>query len=433
MMVLWVLLMMCCLLLFWRQRFLISPTAIFFVYFAFVFPIPYLVSYLFELPSPIFASPRTIPHDKVSFAFFQIALGLVSFCIGRFFLPKANIRWSTVTFPKSRFVPLIAVSLAMAAAGAVWVLHQIGGIGALVEDSGTVRSGGLRGLGAGTFAVTTLLPTVAQFGLMLAFRNKSRHIWVFLVICGISCLLGGAFGFRGIIFFLLIQVACICHLMTGKAYRRFTVGSLVGLSILIAALGYVRILVTEQGVAAQALLSGNPREAIGVISDTSLTRTRGVEAVVVMTDYMDHANYHYFADNITETFGSAIPSFIMSKDISLSEKIATAVYGPFMMNAGNIRDVYGGASYSLIAEGYWNLGLVGIVLVCASAGYALQVIEFRNPLDPVSFTQVIAYKTAAGAVALFIEVPQLGINGVVITLILNLGILYFLSAKVRLV
>jgi hypothetical protein len=42
------------------------------------------------------------------------------------------------------------------------------------------------------------------------------------------------------------------------------------------------------------------------------------------------------------------------------------------------------------------------------------------------------YKTVAGAMVLFIEVPQLGINGILLTLMVNLGILAFLSVRVRL-
>ncbi len=101
------------------------------------------------------------------------------------------------------------------------------------------------------------------------------------------------------------------------------------------------------------------------------------------------------------------------------------------MNAGNIRDVYGGASYTLVAESYWNLGLAGIALLCVGFGYVLQVVECEGSRN-VNYMRAIVYKTFAGAVVSFIEVPQLGVNGIVLTLFLNLAILAFLSAEIHL-
>jgi hypothetical protein len=432
MILLWIALAAACLFLAGRRPFLLSPTAIFFGYFALVFPISYLASYLFDLPSPLFSSPRAIAHDKIVFAFCQILLGLLAFCLGRFLIPAVKVHWPQIELIESRFAPLIGISLLMALAGGFFVIRQVGGLSALIEDSGVIRSGELRGLGAGTFAVTGLLPAVAQFALMRAFHQKARHIWVVLLLCIASCALGGFFGFRGLIFGLLIQVATICHVMTGKTYR-WQVALVIGaLGLLVTALGYMRIIVTDQGQAAETLISGNPSEAFAVISDNSLTRTRGVENVITMSDYMEQSHFHYFLDNIEETATATIPSLILTKDISLSEKIGTAVYGPYLMNIGIYHDVYGGVSYTLIAEGYWNLGLAGIVMLCLLWGYLLNVVEASATGDAGGYLRTIVYKTVAGAMVLFIEVPQLGINGILLTLMVNLGILAFLSVRVRL-
>jgi hypothetical protein len=147
---------------------------------------------------------------------------------------------------------------------------------------------------------------------------------------------------------------------------------------------------------------------------------------------MEQSHFHYFLDNIQETATAAIPSFILPKDISLSEKIGTAVYSPYLMNVGIIEDVYGGVSYTLIAEGYWNLGLAGIVLVCLFWGYLLNVVEATASGDASGYLRTIVYKTIVGAMVLFVEVPQLGINSILITLVMNLGVLAFLSVRVRL-
>jgi hypothetical protein len=432
MILLWITLAAACLFLAGRRPFLLSPTAIFFGYFALVFPISYLASYLFDLPSPLFSSPRAIAQGKIVFAFCQILLGLLAFCLGRFLIPAVKVHWPQIELIESRFAPLIGISLLMAFAGGFLVIRQVGGFSALIENSGAIRSGGLRGLGAASLAVTGLLPTVAQFALMRAFRQKATHIWIVLLVCVASCALGGLFGFRGVILGMLLQVAAICHVMTGRTYRRQVVAVIGALALLVTALGYMRIMVTGQGEEVETLISGNPSEAFAVISNNSLTRTRGVENVITMSDYMEQSHFHYFLDNIQETATAAIPSFILPKDISLSEKIGTAVYSPYLMNVGIIEDVYGGVSYTLIAEGYWNLGLAGIVLVCLFWGYLLNVVEATASGDASGYLRTIVYKTIVGAMVLFVEVPQLGINSILITLVMNLGVLAFLSVRVRL-
>ena len=212
----WTILMLCCLYMFWRQPFMLSPTGIFFAYYALVFPIPLLVSYYLWIPTAIFDSPRNISQDKLFFAFCQVVVGLASFGVARYTLPIITISWSKRSINRSRLVPLTVVSSIMAAGGGLWVMQRIGGISALTNNLGAVRNGLLRGLGVGTFALTVLPPTVAQFWLMHAYRTKSKYLALILSLCILSTLLGGIFGFRGTIVTLLIQVACVCYLMTGK-------------------------------------------------------------------------------------------------------------------------------------------------------------------------------------------------------------------------
>lgn len=412
---------------------MLSPTGIFFAYYALVFPIPLLVSYYLWIPTAIFDSPRNISQDKLFFAFCQVVVGLASFGVARYTLPIITISWSKRSINRSRLVPLTVVSSIMAAGGGLWVMQRIGGISALTNNLGAVRNGLLRGLGVGTFALTVLPPTVAQFWLMHAYRTKSKYLALILSLCILSTLLGGIFGFRGTIVTLLIQVACVCYLMTGKTYKAQMAILLPILCVGLTILGYLRIVLLEKGNTTEALLQGDSAVLLSTVSDTALTRTRGVELLIVMNDYMAHAGYHLFLDNASETVHTFIPSVIIPKSVSLAEKIAIAVYSPFMMAAGNYSDNYGGVSYTLIAEGEWNLGMAGIVLVCAMAGYALRTIERRDPSVPVSYMQVIWFKTMAGSMVAFIEAPQLGVNGAIITLILNVGILVFLSESIRVI
>jgi len=320
----------------------------------------------------------------------------------------------------------------MALVGSIWVIHELGGMSAVVDNSAAIRSAGLRGLGAGIYAITNLLPTVAQFWLIYAFRTKSRYLGMILLLCVLCSALGGVFGFRGNIFVLLIQVACIYYLMSGKAYKARMAILILSSGILLSVLGVIRIVTSGQGGReAQVLMQGNSDDMMYIISDTSLTRHRGVEMLVIMNDYMKHVSYHYFTGNISETARVIIPSFILSKDIAVSEKIATAVYSGYLMNAGVALNVYGGVAYTILSECYWNMGLTGIVLVCVLTGYTLRVVEFRRSSAYISILHIIIFKAFASSIAQFLEAPQLGTNTLVINLFLNIGILVFLSTPIQ--
>ncbi len=111
----------------------------------------------------------------------------------------------------------------------------------------------------------------------------------------------------------MIQVAAICHVFTGRVFRVPTMILIGAAAAMVVLLGYIRIVVTEQGQAAQALMSGDRRDAMAVLLDNSITRTRGVEAVIAMNDYMEHAPFHYFGDNLKETATAIVPSFLISR------------------------------------------------------------------------------------------------------------------------
>src|SRR6185437_6745897 len=423
-------LLIVCLGLFWKQDYLLSPTSIFLLYFAAVFPLSQLVAYSLDLPSYYFDSPRTIPSGKVAYAFFLVCLGLVSFCIARFSLPPIDIRWPRIEIIESRLFPFLAVCIAAALLGGVWVLHRAGGIAALYDDLGYFRSQGLRGLGAGIYAATTLVPTGMQFWLMHALKTKKRKYYRRVLIATLaSFLLGGIFGFRGPIFVLLVQVVTIVYLMRRRPTRKQTVLAIVLMSVVLTVLGVARIALAY-GSEAVAVMREAPKTALADAADSSVTRICGVQMLVIMTDYMRHEDYHFFIQNLAETAHVLLPSFILHKPISLSEKIGTAVYGQYLLDNGIFHDYFGGVSYTLIGEGYWNFGLLGIIIVCSGMGYLLRTVEWRSLSGFPSLLQIVMIKALAGSMVSYVEVPQLGINSICVDLFTNVGILVFLSLPV---
>ncbi len=439
----WVGLAVITLYLFARQKFLLSPTAIFFGYFAVIYPISYLVPYWLDMPSFFLDSPREIPAEKVNQAFFLVCLGLASFCITRFFAPVPRFRWKEVEIIPSRCRTALVVSLVLAVLAGAFLLIRLGGVGQIISNLGEIRSGELKGLGVATFAVSMLVPTVMQFWLITSIRTQSKHVRRILAFTIASALLGGLFGFRGPVAVLLIQTACIWYLMTGKLSKKQVVVIAAIVVLLASVVGVVREATASPEIteAAAALIANTETSTtLGAsLVGAVITRTRAVQTLIFMTDYIDRrgeTDYHYFADNVLETALSIVPSFVIAdipqfatvKSYSLGEKVTTTVYSGLLFDIGNVRDTYGGISYGLIAEGYWNLGALGVVIVCALLGLLLRVVEDGS--SQIGVLYIVVYKSVAGFMVFVVEAPQTGTNGTCTTLLVSLLVLAALSFKI---
>jgi hypothetical protein len=424
---LWILLALINLYFVLRRRFLLSPTAIFFGYFAVVYPISYLVSYLFQIPSVFFESPRDIPPEDINYALLMIVVGLLAFCIARFLVPGPRIQWKDIRLIRDRITSALFVSVLVAILSAYALIKQLGGLSNILLDLGAIRSGELRGLGVQVYAVTMLVPTVMQFWLIQSLKSGARNSRHILLLCILSSLMGGAFGFRGPVLALLIQIACVCYFLTGTPTRKQIVA---GLLVIIPAAVFSGLLRASDSVPMWTLMENADPAVPSLLANEAITRVRGVETLVIMTHAAQADGYHYFIDNLTETALSVVPSFVIGKGVSLPEKITTSVYSEFLVRAGIIKAVFGGVAYGIISEGYWNLGWMGVVVISAMAGYVLRFIEQGARAGACGIPQLIVIKAVAGFMPLFVESPQLGMNAICMNVVINLAVLVFLSWRI---
>ncbi len=419
----WIILAFLCVYLMFRQSFLFSPTAIFVGYFGLCCPIGYLISYFFKMPSFFFSDPSAIPPASDAYALFLCYLCLFSFCVGRYLklIPCLRLDFREHQIRSLRLLPLLLVSVIVAVAGALWLNAELGGLGKIFSANSALRSGGLRGLGIGTYAITVLCPTVFQFWLIAALQKKSRWVAYILVACVLSALAGGAFGFRATSAPLEIQTLVIVFAYTGRPSKKSTVFVAFAAVVLAAVSGLLRIGTLGTLPAAQWTLAAE------LASNSTITRVRGVEYLVLLTNYVDSHGYHYFGKNITETLLSVVPSVIYPKGISLTEVIGSAVYGPDLYRVGIYHDIYGGISYGIVGEGYWNLGIAGVILISFALGYVLRVAERLLLPGRVSVAGIIIVKAFSAFMINIVEAPQLGVNAICLNLFLNFPVLLFLT------
>ena len=415
------------LVMFFKQKNLLSPTSIFYGYSSIVFPISYLLSSYLSLGSVFFKNPSEINSNSIFEAIFSITLAFLSFSFARYLIPIRKVVWVDYKIKRVRILVAVLLSLLISAVAANLLFTKLGGFQRVIAELGAVRSGELNGLGIYTYAITMLLPTVLQFYLIYSIKNKSKNLAYVLAVCILSCFLGGVFGFRGPVVSLLIQVYCIFFIMTGKPKKKITF-RLILFAIPISTLaGLLRFSLNENFY--KYLDSIDLSILIGTISDWVLTRVRGVETFVILKNYVDVHGYNFFIQSIIESFTVLIPNILYTKATSLTEIIATKVYGLYLYDAGIFKDIYGGVSYTFISEAYWNFGYFGIVIFCFILGLTLKSVE-QNAEVNKSVVQLIFFKAFSGFSLLMVETPQLAINAIILNIALNLLMLMFLSITI---
>jgi hypothetical protein len=324
-----------------------------------------------------------------------------------------------------RFIVLLPICIVVAAVSMLDLVSTLGGLGRIVSELEAVRGGELIGKGPQVYAVTMLLPTILQWYLVHTIRQGWRGRYFVLALCLASSLLGGLLGFRSPVIALLIQTLVIWYLLTKRPSRRTLLLGLATFLPIVTLAGVARLLVNEASL--DVMLTADPQAVFAYLSDTTLTRVRGIEAFSLLKEYVDVNGYGLFLDNIVETAVAVLPSGIFPKPTSLTESIATSVFGASLFEAGIIRDIYGGVSYTFISEGYWNAGYLGVLIYGVLFGLVFKSIE-KVELQPTPTNWEIAvYKAVAGFAPILVEAPQLGINAVVVNLFINAALLVALS------
>lgn len=412
-----------------REKFPLSPTAIFMAYSALVLPISYCVTINLNIGSVFFEVPILIEPDIIFKSYLALGISLVFFAIAQ---RIGKLYTFSPSQPKRlierRFLPLTFVAVLLAFLSAYGLILELGGIVRIVEELGAVRSGELVGKGVQVYAITMLLPTVLQWHLIAAIRSKKPYASRVFWLCILASLAGATFGFRAPAVALIIQTVVIRYLLTRTPSKRALI-IVISLFLPLATLaGFARFFANDAVV--KTLEQVDLSTLFGYFANTTITRVRGIETFSIMVSYINETEYHWFWHNILESILSVIPTFIIEKPTSVTETIATQVYSRYLFEAGILKEIYGGVSYTFISEGYWNAGMIGVALYGAGLGlfFAFAERAERNP-TPTNM-QIILYKATAGFCPLLVEATQLGVNAILMNVFVNVIIVTLLSLRI---
>lgn len=418
-----------CILIFLRQHFIFSPTSIFIAYAGLAIPGSYLISNTLDISSVFYSSPHLIDQSIVLTAFLAMSLGIIGIWVGRVAeISIPRIREKTFSILKKRIYLALIIASGIGIVCAIDLINQLGGINRIISELGAVRSGELAGKGVQVYAITMLLPTVLQWNLVYCLRNERKYCLLALALCVISSAFGAGFGFRAPAIALLIQTIVIWYLLTKGPSRKALLIAVMLFIPVVTLAGALRFLANDTVV--EALKTADIKVILTYLSDTTITRARGVETFSILKNFVDNNSYGLFANNLKESFLSIIPSALIEKPASLTEQIATQVYGGYLFDAGIIKDIYGGVSYTFISEGYWNAGFYGVFLYGFTFGLIFKIVERAEKNNKPTNLQILFYKAVAGFTPMLVEAPQLGVNAIIVNSFVNIIILMSLSLKI---
>jgi hypothetical protein len=416
--------------IFFSQSFPFSPTSIFAAYTALSIPGSYILSKALGIKSVFYDSPALINNELVMLGVFATTVGVIGLISGRAaerIIPRIKLRSRNLI--SSRFFVVLPASIVFALLCMADLTSALGGLDRITSELGAVRSGELTGKGVQVYAVTMLFPTILQWYLVQCLRINSSRRHLALILCVFGSFLGAAFGFRAPAVALLIQTVVIWYLLTKRPSRRVMIIWVALFLPVVTLAGVARFLTNEAVI--NALSDANPELIVAYLADTTLTRVRGLEVFSILMPYVDARQFGFFWGNLSETTLSIVPSLLIEKPISLSEQIATQVYGEYLFGAGIVKDVYGGVSYTFISEGYWNAGFIGVLIYGFAFGLLFRRVERAERTTSPSNLQIVLYKAVAGFVPLLVEAPQLGVNAIVVNVLVNIILLIILSVPIN--
>jgi hypothetical protein len=148
-----------------------------------------------------------------------------------------------------------------------------------------------------------------------------------------------------------------------------------------------------------------------------------------MKNHVDRNDYSFFQTNLKESLTINIPkSLYTNKPLSTSEIISTEVYGNYLYRLGIIRKVYGGVAFGILSEGYYNLGITGVIIYGFLTGLILFLFDSINIMK--SRLNFLIVKALFINILFLVESPQLAINAFIQNLTLS-SLIFILISKYR--
>ena len=345
-----------------KKTTVLSPHILFQIYFIIQLPLNLFLGTNYYLPRFDALSPLTSVADIATLGLY-ILIGQVVFVATIYMAEVRPTRTAAMSasWSRGRVNALSAALLALGYVAFLTIILINGGFAAFAETREAWRTAGVGGQGWVLFPATTM-PAIAMCAILVANRD-----W-FLGRTGLAKLLllyvtvafpASQLGFRALIFLPLLQVGFFYHVFIKQIPGRYI---LLGSMVLIIAFTLYGI---QREVPYQSSY-GSYLDYLGYIyitrpdiTYTVVLRSMGADIFQQIIDHMQtFGGYIKFYPAVIEAITIPIPSFLWAdKPSPLTVQFSRDLFG-----------IDGGVSPTIVGEGYWHGGLVGIVIMLMIVG-----------------------------------------------------------------
>lgn len=357
----------------------LSPQILFQIYFIIQLPLNLFLGTNYYLPRFVALSPLSSAADIVSIGSLCLAAQLVFVAtiyvwVGRSLQQSPSIS----VWPRSRVNFVCAGIFVLAYCAYFYLVITNGGFAAFAEARELWRTAGVAGQGWILFPATTL-PAIAMCAVLLNNRDQfngglgAGKIFLLYVLAAFPA---SQLGFRALVFLPLVQAGFFYHIFIRKIPGRYLASG--SLTILLGFTIYGSLREVPYSVSYGNYL--NYLEYIYInrpdVTYTALLRSMGADILQQVIDRMQtFQDYIMLVPSMVESATIFIPSTLWpDKPLPLSVQFSRDFFG-----------IDGGVSPTIVGEGYWHGGLLGVFALMAFAGLLQVLFRYllRNaPTDP---------------------------------------------------
>jgi len=340
----------------------LSPHILFQVYFIVQLPLNLFLGTNFYLPRFEMLSPMTRESDAAWLGFLIISAQMLFVAVvyltalPAFLRPPDQIGWS-----RGRVNLVCSAALALGYLAFFALILMNGGFALFAETREAWRTSGITGQGWILFPATTA-PAIAMCGILInnshLFKGRVGIVRLAALYL-LTVIPASQLGFRSLIFLPLLQAAYFYHLFVRRirAWEIFSAGFLVLVAFTLY--GIQREIPYNAAMGSYSDYLSYIEKTRPDLVYTTVLRSMGADIVQQVVVHMRiFSDYMKLVPSAVEAATIGIPSSLWpDKPLPLSVQFSRAVFG-----------LDGGVSPTIVGEGYWHAGLIGVVILITIAG-----------------------------------------------------------------
>jgi len=253
-----------------------------------------------------------------------------------------------------------------------YMIYLNGGLTTFIENRGSWRTGGMIGQGWLIFPGTTLVPMAC---LLLAINNRDKYpqkqfLMLMLTLSVIAIIPSVLTDFRGSIIVVILYFSFFYHRFIKPIKTTYFLLSATTVGLLFIWVTTQRFLNGITGYKNGFYEVNNfLMTNFDLMVYQSLVRSSGSDVLgMVVTKIQNGVPHTYFFPSLYEALTIVIPGAIWPlKPIPQGVRFAEIFYS----------QANGGISATIVGDGYWNFGIIGVLIAMASIGFICSRFEKR--------------------------------------------------------